>query len=97
MNVAGSHWKKDVNSRNLYSCINQSTDYSVVPSYISEVIHPLISEITDYPLRNQNNINVPFSRTETLEIYVFLHLLHYRTLSMQNYVIHHVLLVLNTN
>ena len=77
--------------------VTLSSGSTVVPSYISEVIPPLISEITDYPLRNQNNINVPFSRTETLEIYVFLHLLHYETLSMQNYVIHHVLLVLNTN
>ena len=37
----------------------------LVPSYISELIPPLISEITDYSLRNQNNITVPFSRTET--------------------------------
>ena len=37
----------------------------LVPSYISELIPPLISEITDYPLRNQNNITIPFSRTET--------------------------------
>ena len=44
----------------MYKSVN-----GVVPSYISELTPPLISEITDYPLRNQNNITVPFSRTET--------------------------------
>ena len=44
----------------MYKSVN-----GLVPSYISELIPPLISEITDYPLRNQNNITVLFSRTET--------------------------------
>ena len=35
-----------------------------VPSYISNLIPPLIHEITNYPLRDQNNITVPFCRTE---------------------------------
>ena len=44
----------------MYKSVN-----GLVPSYISELIPPLISEITDYPLRNQNNNTVRFSRTET--------------------------------
>ena len=44
----------------MYKSVN-----GLVPSYIYELIPPLISEITDYPLRNQNNITVPLSRTET--------------------------------
>ena len=44
----------------MYKSVN-----GLIPSYISELIPPLISEITDYPLRNQNNITVPFNRTET--------------------------------
>ena len=43
----------------MYKSIN-----GLVPSYISELIPPLVSEITDYPLRNQNNITVPFCRME---------------------------------
>ena len=38
----------------------------LVPSYVSELIHSSVSEITDYPLRNQNNVSTdPFCRTET--------------------------------
>ena len=32
-------------------------------SYIQDVIPPLVSEISNYPLRNNRNISVPFSRT----------------------------------
>ena len=44
----------------MYKSVN-----GLVTSYISELILPLISEITDYPLRNKNDITVPFSRAET--------------------------------
>ena len=44
----------------MYKSVN-----GLVPSYISELIPPSISEITDCPLRNQYNITAPFSRTET--------------------------------
>ena len=37
-----------------------------VPSYISDLIPPMIREVTNYPLRNQNNITTPFCRTEIL-------------------------------
>ena len=35
----------------------------LVPSYISDLIPPLISEISDYPLRNNRNISLPYNRT----------------------------------
>ena len=37
-----------------------------VPSYVSDLIPPVIREVTNYPLRNQNNITTPFCRTEIL-------------------------------
>ena len=35
-----------------------------VPSYISDIIPPHIRETTNYPLRNRDNITVPFCRKE---------------------------------
>ena len=35
----------------------------MVPSYIQDLIPPLVSEISDYPLRNNSNISVPLNRT----------------------------------
>ena len=35
----------------------------IVPSYIQDLIPPLDSEISNYPLRNYRNISVPFNRT----------------------------------
>ena len=35
----------------------------LVPSYILDLIPPLVSEILDYPLRNNRNISLPYSRT----------------------------------
>ena len=35
----------------------------IVPSYIQDLIPPLVSEISNYPLRNNRNISVPFNRT----------------------------------
>ena len=35
----------------------------MVPSYIQDLIPPLVNEISDYPLRNNRNISVPFNRT----------------------------------
>ena len=43
----------------MYKSVN-----GIVPPYISDIIPPLVRETTDYPLRNQNNIAVPFCRTE---------------------------------
>ena len=34
----------------------------MVPSYIQDLIPPLVSEIFDYPLRNNGNISVPLIR-----------------------------------
>ena len=35
----------------------------MVPSYIQDLIPPLVSEISVYPLRNNRNISVPLNRT----------------------------------
>lgn len=43
----------------MYKVVNGS-----VPSYITDVIPPLVRETTNYPLRNNNNIAIPFTRTE---------------------------------
>ena len=43
----------------MYKSVN-----GLVPSYISDLIPPPIHETTNYPLRDQNNITVPFCRTE---------------------------------
>ena len=36
------------------------SDNGLVPSYISDLIPPPIHETTNYPLRDQNTITVPF-------------------------------------
>ena len=35
----------------------------IVASYIQDLIPPLVSEISDYPLRKNRNISVPLNRT----------------------------------
>ena len=35
----------------------------MVPPYIQDLIPPLVSEVSDYPLRNTRNITVPYNRT----------------------------------
>ena len=35
----------------------------LVPSYISDLIPPLVNEISDYLLRNNRNISLPYNRT----------------------------------
>ena len=35
----------------------------LVPSYITDLFPPLVSEISRYPLRNNNNFSTPFTRT----------------------------------
>ena len=43
----------------MYKLVN-----GLVPSYISDLIPPPIHETTNYPLRDQNNITVPFCSTK---------------------------------
>ena len=43
----------------MYKSVN-----GLVPTYISDLIPPSIGEISTYTLRNQNDITVPFCRTE---------------------------------
>ena len=45
------------------SCIVYKVNNGIVPSYIQDLIPPLVSEISNYPLRNNRNISVPFNRT----------------------------------
>ena len=35
----------------------------MVPSFIQDFIPPLVSEVSDYPLRNTRNITVPYNQT----------------------------------
>ena len=43
----------------MYKSVN-----GLVPSYVSDLILPLVGETNAYNLRNNNNITVPFCRTE---------------------------------
>ena len=45
----------------MYKC-----NYNIVPDYISDLIPPLVSEVSNYPLRNANDFTTPRTRTETL-------------------------------
>ena len=40
-----------------------NVNIGMVPSYIQDLIPPLVSEISDYPLSNNRNISVPLNRT----------------------------------
>ena len=44
----------------MYKCSN-----NLVSDYISDIIPPLVREVSDYPLRNRNNLANVFTRTET--------------------------------
>ena len=39
----------------------------MVPPYIQDLIPPLVSEVSDYPLRNTGDITVPYNRTSILQ------------------------------
>ena len=39
----------------------------IVSQYIQDLIPPLVSEVSDYPLRNTRNITVPYNRTSILQ------------------------------
>ena len=41
----------------------------LVPTYITDLIPPVIRETTSHPLRNQNNITIPFCRMEIFRKY----------------------------
>ena len=41
----------------------------MVPPYIQDLIPPLVSEVSDYPLRNTRNITVPYNRTSISQKY----------------------------
>lgn len=47
----------------MYKCNNGQ-----VPGYISDLIPPLVSEISNYPLRNRANLSSVRTRTETFKM-----------------------------
>ena len=47
----------------MYNSVND-----LVPTYIPDLISPLVGEIRAYTLRNQNDITLPFCRTEISRI-----------------------------
>ena len=47
----------------MYKCKNGQ-----VPRYISDLIPPLVSEISNYPLRNRANLSSVRKRTETFKM-----------------------------
>ena len=58
-------WKSLFERRNNHKlCFMYKSVNGQVPSYITDIIPPLVRETTNYPLRNQNNITAPFCRTE---------------------------------
>ena len=58
-------WKFLFERRNNHKlCFMYKSVNGQVPSYKTDIIAPLVRETTNYPLRNQNSITVPFCRTE---------------------------------
>ena len=43
----------------MYKCIN-----SLVPEYISDLIPPFVREVSNFPLRNRDNVSSIYTRTE---------------------------------
>ena len=54
------YYKEDNNINFLFM---YKVNAGLVPSYISDSIPPLVSEILDYLLRNSRNISLPYNRT----------------------------------
>ena len=52
----------------------------MVPPYIQDVMPPLVSEVSEYPLRNTRNITVTYNQTSISQKLVFRHPLVYATL-----------------
>ena len=43
----------------------------MVQTYIADLIPPLVSEISGYPIRNNNNLTTPFTRTNFQQDHVY--------------------------
>lgn len=43
----------------MYKAVN-----GLIPEYICDLIPPFVRDVTNYPLRNNNNLTVPFTRIE---------------------------------
>ena len=61
-------------------CFIYNVNTGMVPSYTQDLINPLVSEVSDYPLRSTRNITVPYNRTSISQKIVFHHPLDYTTL-----------------
>ena len=45
-------------------CIMYKCSNNIVPDYISDIVPPLVGEVTNYPIRNRHNIASMYTRTE---------------------------------
>ena len=45
----------------MYKCTN-----NLVPEYISDLIPPFVRKVSNYPLRNRDNVSSIYTRTEIL-------------------------------
>ena len=46
------------------TCFMYKCQHNLVPDYISDIIPPLVAEVTNYPLRNRHNLANVYTRTE---------------------------------
>ena len=59
-------WDSLANRRNFQKlCFMYKCSNNLVPDYISDIIPPHVSEVSNYPLRNRDNFTNLYTRTET--------------------------------
>ena len=57
--MAGQLYHKEGSNIDYHLC--KIVNSGILPSYIQDLIPPLVSKISDYPLRNNRNISVPLN------------------------------------
>ena len=60
-NVVGIRLRKEDNSKKM--CFMNKCSNSLVPDYISDILPPLVGEVTNYSLRNRQNLANVYTRT----------------------------------
>ena len=45
-------------------CFMYKCNHNIIPDYISDLIPPVVGEVSNYPLRNANDFMTPRTRTE---------------------------------
>ena len=48
----------------MYKSLRYKCSNNLVPDYISDIVPPLVGDVTNYPLRNRQNISTMYTRTE---------------------------------